>query len=170
MKMRVIIIFVFAWSSVISQNDSIRNYKWPYYGHDIPPYIGVLVGYEGLKTNNIQGGLAFNFVGSTIDPAIGGMIGGCLLYKQKLNKPSVYSFEAEAGMYGGVVAGINYNYNQTSVKVIHGIKPFVGMTFYNIQIFYGYSFYDSKEDIYAELRHNRITVRYIVPVIKLRKK
>ena len=149
-----------------SKNDD----KWPYLGSHIPPYLALAAGYEGLKTNNIQVGIMLNAFNCVVNPAVGGMAGGGIFLKQNSANNKVYSMEAELGFYAGLALGCNYNYNVTTGSSIHGIKPFVGFSAYNFQLLYGYSFYDSKSDLYKELRHNRITLRYIVPVIKLKKK
>ncbi|MES2678940.1 MAG: hypothetical protein V4635_03605 [Bacteroidota bacterium] len=147
-----------------------KDSKWPYLGSHIPPYLALAGGYEGLKTNNFHAGLMVNACNCVVTPAVGGMAGGGIFYKQNTANNKVYSLEAELGFYGGLALGCNYNYNVTTTNKIHGIKPFVGFSAYNFQLLYGYSFYNSKSDLYNELRHNRITLRYVVPVIKLKKK
>lgn len=151
------------------QTGSAKRSKWPYFGENVPRYVAISGAYEGLKTSNFQVGLQTNVMQLTVSPAVGGMVGGGLFYKQNMYLKHVYSYEAEFGFYGGLVLGINYNYNVTSVSQIQGLKPFVGIAVFNAQLFYGYSFYKSKDDINNELRHNRITFRYVIPFIKVGK-
>ncbi len=167
---RSYLFLIFYLSCFFLSNAQTTTSKWPYYGDKIPSYIGVCGGYEGLKTNNFEVGIVSNIKNIAVTPAVGGMVGGSLFYKKNMSFNNVYSYEVEFGMYSGLVLGLNYNYNVTSVNKIHGFKPFVGLAFYNVQLFYGYSFYNSKDDAKNELRHNRITLRYVLPVIKLSKK
>lgn len=146
-----------------------KTSAWPYFA-DPPPYLAVCGGYEGLKTDNVLIGLAANAFHLNISPSIGGMAGAVLYYKQNLDKARTCSFEADLGIFAGIVFGFNYNYNLTNSGRISGFKPFAGLALYNCQLFYGYCFYDSQADQLHELRHNRITARYILPVARMKKK
>ena len=170
----IAILYLFSLSICFAQNDDPLDLpidsttsKWPYFGKGIPPYIAILGGYEGLKTNNFEVGLGVSPIHTTVDPPVGAFFGPVLIYKQSFTTNKIHSYEAELGIYGGIVFGVNYNYNVTTTNKIHGFKPFIGMAFYNFHLFYGYSFYNDNDDLNNELRHNRITLRYIIPVIKL---
>jgi len=168
----LVFIIVSAISTGIAQSNS-RNRrntraKWPYTGEHVPPYIALAVGYEGLKTKNFLVGIAVNALDMLISSAAGGMVGGGLFYKQGIGPAKTNAFEAELGFYGPIVLGLNYNYNTTHAGKVSGFKPFIGLAAYNFQVFYGYSFYKDKKDITTELRHNRITLRYVIPVIRLK--
>ncbi len=152
--------------SRISKKDS----KWPYFGEVVPRYLALAAGYEGLKTNNFQIGVMLNAYSLDVTPAIGAMLGGGLFYKQNADNVKLHSYEAEFGMYAGFVLGLNYNYNITPSSEVHGLKPFIGIAVYNAQLFYGYCFYNPKGDPSDALGHNRITVRYVIPFFRFKKR
>ncbi len=146
--------------------DYTPEYHWPFINSEVPPYIAVALGYEGLQTNNLMGGLAVNLANLSGD-VWGGMAGAIFSYKQNIQDKAVYSYEGELGIYGPIVFGLNYNYNHTPDASLGSFKPFIGISFYNFQLFYGYSFYNGKKDIDQVVRHNRFTLRYIIPIKKI---
>jgi hypothetical protein len=166
-KMECIIFFFIV---LITSVNGQKNYQWPYLGVNIPRYLALTGGYEGVKTNNLIVGVAINAFKMGRIPPIGGIAGGGLFYKQSTSSAKIYSYEAEIGFYSGFALGLNYSYNVTSSSRISGFKPFIGISLYNFQILYGYCFFDSTLDKKNELKHNRITFRYIIPVLKLNKK
>jgi len=134
------------------------------------PYIGITAGYEGFKANYLTAGLAFNVTTLTIDPAVGALAGAVVSYKQNLQHPGLYSLESDLVIFGGLCFGVGLNYNKVTNNSIYGIKPLIGIAFYNFNIYYGYNFYANKLDALKELNHNRFTFRYTIPVVKLTKK
>jgi hypothetical protein len=147
-----------------------KSSHWPFFGSDIPPYISVIGGYEGLKTTNFQAGIGINLFRVVVDPPIGGMGGPIAIYKQSFSTQKIYSYEFEFGVYAGFILAVNYNLNYTSSGLIKGTKPMIGISIYNLQMIYGYSFYKDSKDLKRELRHNRIGLRYVIPFVRLSRK
>lgn len=154
-------------SCVLLCAEKKTRYKWPYLGEHVPPYLGVAAGYEGFKSSVVTAGIAFNPGHLVVHPPVGGLVGTVISYKQDLRRPGLYSLESDLGLFGGFCFGVGLNYNKVTNNEIYGIKPLIGLAFYNFNMYYGYNFYADKMDAFKELSHHKFTFRYIIPVIKL---
>lgn len=143
------------------------RYKWPYLGERIPPYLAITGGYEGFKSSMVTAGIAINPHSVLVTPAIGGMVGAVVSYKHDLKHPGLYSVESDLGLFGGFCLGVGLNYNKVTNNEIYGVKPLIGLAFYNFNMYYGYNIYADKMDVFKELSHHKFTFRYIIPVVKL---
>ena len=63
--------------------------------------------------------------------------------------------------------GLNQNYYIKGDLKTWGMKPFIGLEFYGISFIYGYNFFLTKNQI-DELSNNVFSVRYFLPVIRLK--
>lgn len=148
--------------------------KWPYLGEEIPPYLGIIAGYEGFGTKNFTVGITHNLFMSSAEGDFGktgARIGYSLYYKRNLQAQQPSSFEIDLGIFYIPSLGININYNiMNAHEHLIGIKPFVGISLYHVDFLYGYCFYQDKKDQLNVLRHNRFTVRLSIPVAKLSKR
>lgn len=167
MRKQIILMVLLSLSmGSLAQKKKIR-YKWPYLGEHIPSYFGVAAGYEGFKSSVVTAGLAFNPGHLVVHPPIGGLLGTVISYKQDLKHPGLYSVESDLGLFGGFCLGVGLNYNKVTNNEIYGIKPLIGLAFYNFNMYYGYNVYADKMDTFKELSHHKFTFRYIIPVTKL---
>lgn len=135
--------------------------KWPYF-NQTPRYIGAVLGFEGFRSNFVEGGLAFNFV--EFEDVPGGMIGGNLLYKRNVSE-RIQSYEAEVGFYTILCGGINFNWNQFDNSGLLGVKPFIGVSIFNIHVMYGYNIFQNSKNTNSQLWHNSFTIRYVMPIV-----
>lgn len=143
------------------------KYKWPYFDH-IPPFIGVIVGYEGFKSNYYEVGLAANFLRDRRITS-GGMAGGQLIYKRHFRE-NIQSYEAEIGWYRLISIGINANYHVGEDRSTFAVKPFIGLCLYNFQVSWGYNFYSNKNNEISSLRHSNFQMKYVIPIIPFKGK
>lgn len=166
MRYRIILLLLCLQVCCFAQKKKIR-YKWPYLGEHVPPYIGVAGGYEGFKSSVLTAVIALNAGHLTIHPRMGALVGAIVSYKHDLKHPGLYSVESDLGLFGGFCFGVGLNYNKVTNNEIYGIKPLIGLAFYNFNMYYGYHFYADKMDTFKELSHHKFTFRYIIPVTKL---
>jgi hypothetical protein len=146
--------------------------KWPYLNGSIPKHIGITGGFEGFYNRDFEIGICHNIVDTQLEGDIIGTphIGYNLLYKQRTNNKSIRSIELEIGIFGVFIMGFNFNYNMLLENDFIGFKPFIGLTFFNIELFYGYNFYKNINDPDALIIHNRFTARLYIPTFKLTRK
>ncbi len=166
MKYRIVLLLLCLHACCLAQKKKTR-YKWPYLGEQIPPYLAVTAGYEGFKSSMVTAGIAINPHSVLVTPAIGGMLGAVVSYKHDLRHPGLYSVESDLGLFGGFCLGVGLNYNKVTNNEIYGIKPLIGLAFYNFNMYYGYNIYADNMDAFKELSHHKFTFRYIIPVLKL---
>ena len=168
---------------------SKTDYKWPYYGYNVPRYLAAVVGYEGISYGTIELGLAGNISDTYLARKTGSMIGASILfrYNHPVNPDSVsinvfdtisgnpvplywtpdtsfWGVAIEIGNYSLISYGIGYNFNTDGTTVTHGVRPFVGTTLYNLQILYGYNIFSKKKNRIGRLLNSRIMVRYAIPL------
>lgn len=144
--------------------------KWPYFGYHIPPYLALTGGMETLNSHYFFGGLAYSVLMGSVDPKGAVFAGLRAYYKQDMNDRNNYSFEADLCVMSSIAFGFNYNYAYIPGHYINGFKPFVGLSFFNVQFYYGYCFYKNSRDPENRLVHNRFTISFNLPVLKLSKK
>ena len=143
-------------------------FHYPYYGPRIPPWMGIACGYEGFSHNCWEGGLAFHLPEFKGDNGFGQMIGGVLTYKQSTSG-RLKAVELEAGVYTPFSLGIGVNENFYEGSRTLGFRPFIGTSWYHLQILAGYNFYSQRQSSIAELDHFTIKIRYVLPVRRLYK-
>lgn len=146
--------------------------KWPYFGQNIPPFIGVQVGVEGFPVKRLTVGITHNLFMLTVygDGATTARAGYSLFYKKHFDANYPWSVEGEIGIWGIMAMGVNVNYNRIPEGSITGIKPFVGLSFFHLDFMYGYNFFNRKKDINDLLKHHVFTMRLNIPLIKLTKR
>lgn len=137
------------------------EYKWPHH-YNVPKFIGLVVGYQGVRSSFYQMGLALNFVEMHSVP--GGMLGGQLLYKRHFSE-NIQSYSAEIGFYQIICGGLNFNYHTQEAHGTFGVKPFIGLSIYHIQLMFGYNVYSNKNNEIAPLTHASIELRYVIPLV-----
>ena len=181
--MRTFVFFVFlfsvSWSSAQDYYSDINissNYtytydtsdykqKYPYIRNYSPSFLGMIAGFNVLKGQEIELGLAYNFGEYQTDF---GMTGGYqLLYKRSLERQT-NSVDLELGVYGLVAMGIGVNYNFSETVSSFGFKPFIGTSIYHFQLLYGYNFLRKKKQVWYDLPQHSLSIRYVLP-IKARK-
>lgn len=154
------------------------NYKYPYLGENIPPYIGVVLGGEGIAYPSILAGLTFNIADSYVPRKTGGIIGGSLIFKYNIpqsvdttgfdlpntNWDPYWGIQAEIGNYSLVTYGAGYSYFHVGDKGTHAFTPFLGSSFYNVQVLISYSFFNRDKNEIGKLRNGRVGIRYVVPI------
>jgi hypothetical protein len=167
---------------------SKTDYKWPYYGHNVPRYLAAVVGFEGVAYGSVELGLAGNISDTYLARKTGSMIGGSILFRYNLpiNPDSVgvnyldvdsnlatmywvpdtayYGIALEVGNYSLISFGLGYTFNTDGTNVTHGFRPFIGTTLYNFQVLYGYNFYSRKKNKIGRLRNSRLIIRYGIPL------
>ena len=144
--------------------DSIEiEYKYPYFGPFIPPYIGVIGGVEGFQSHFWEAGIVVNYLSLyTLYPS-GGYVGNTLLYKSHF-KNKLQSIELECGIYSPISIGFNLNYTYTKTDHTMGIKPFVGISIFHFQFLWGYNFFSKTRNNITELKQSSFNIRYWVPL------
>ncbi|HLP14511.1 MAG TPA: hypothetical protein VK177_21450 [Flavobacteriales bacterium] len=180
-KVTLFIFVVFSINSSFAQTettdaDSLGSYtyrvsKWPYFGPWVPSYLAITAGMETFNSHYFFAGIAYNIPkGSKVHPPSGAFIGIRTYYKQHMNDKTNYSYETDVCMMGGICLGMNYSYNHLQGEIVHGFKPFFGFTGWHIQFYYGYCFYSKDKDVNDQLVHNRFTLSFNLPVLRVGKK
>lgn len=142
------------------------KYKWPYFSY-VPKYVGLNLGVQGFGQPMFQGGVALNLL--EFDNVNGGMMGGNLLYKRDFND-NIESYNVEFGVYTYFCLGLNFNYNIQNDFGTFGVKPFIGVAFYNFQFLYGFNFFSKKNNEIQGLRSNHFELRYVIPLFSFGKR
>jgi hypothetical protein len=143
--------------------------KWPYYGQHIPPYLALTGGIETIHSHYFFGGLSWNMLMTTVENKGTALIGLRTYYKQNMNDRNNYAFETDLCLMSTIAIGFNYNYMHIPGHNISGFKPFIGISFVNVQFYYGYCFYKNGLDPEKRMVHNRFTISFNLPVLKLTK-
>lgn len=144
-------------------------FHYPYFGPRIPPWFGIVGGYEGWNTHCWEAGVAFHLAEFHSDFKTGQMVGGMLTYKQSTSG-RLKTVELEAGIYTPFSLGLGVNANFYEGSRTIGFRPFVGTSWWHLQVMAGYNFYSKRQSSIAELDHFTLKVRYVIPVARLYKK
>lgn len=160
--------------------ESSTGYKYPYYGEKIPPYIGVILGYEGVSYGSLVGGIAFNALDTYFPRKTGNMIGGSFMFRYNLpaSDPDTSGLDLPDDMYLGTFSGIRAEFGNYSVvsyalgydlffgngNVTHAFTPMIGTSFYNFQLLLSYSLYSRNANRIARIRAGRVNLRYVIPI------
>ena len=162
---------------IIKEKDG--EYKWPYYGENIPPYLGLIVGYEGVAWGSLVGGLAFNISDSYVPRKTGAMLGGAVMFRYNIPvsidttgtaaAPEDYwdpywGLRAEIGNYSTFTYALGYDLFAGGGEMTHGVTPMFGTSFYNVQVMLSYTFYSRDKNEIGRLRGGRINLRYVLPL------
>jgi hypothetical protein len=132
----------------------------------MPPFMGVVIGYEGLHNHCVEGGVVFHMLDVYNDKLpVGNMVGFTLTYKHSLTNP-LNTIEAEAGIYSPVCLGFGLSENFYSGTHTIGFRPFLGTAWFHLQILAGYNFYSKKRNDYAELDNFTVKIRYVIPIVR----
>lgn len=177
--MRIIVCFVFLISAFASKaqdryyyDDSYSNYnytydktefkrKYPFARNYTPAFLGLVVGYNFLKAQEVEAGLTYNFVETNTDF---GMTGGYqLMYRRSLER-ELNAVDLEMGIYGLVSMGFGVNYNFSKDVSAFGFKPFIGTSIYHFQLLYGYNFLRKKKQEWYQLSQHSLSIRYVIPL------
>lgn len=136
------------------------SYKWPY-NSDVPRYVGLVVGWEGFRENYYQVGLVANFM--EMNYAVGGLVGGKLLYQRHVRE-NIHRYQLELGFYNIICGGVNFNYSVQDIHSTFAVKPFIGLSLFNISVMYGYNFINKNKNQITSLRNSSFEVRYVLPL------
>lgn len=135
--------------------------KYPYAKGYTPSFLGLVVGANVLKPQEIEVGLAYNFVETPTDF---GMTGGYqLIYKRSLER-NMNTIDLEMGVYGLISVGMDVNYSFSKDASVFGFKPLIGTSFYHFQVLYGYNFIRRKKQEWYDLSRHSLSVRYVLPL------
>jgi len=145
-------------------------FHYPYLGPRIPPWMGITIGYEGYQTNCWEAGLIFHLpdYNDQSGHKRGVIVGGAFTYKQSFSN-RLKTIELEGGAYAPVSIGFGFNENFYGGSRIFGFRPFLGTSWFHLQILAGYNFYSKRTVDIADLDHFTIKVRYAIPVRRLYK-
>ena len=141
-------------------------FHYPYYGTRIPPFMGIVAGYEGIRNHCVEVGLIFHMADFNSDRAWGSIVGLAAMFKKSLTN-DLTTIEAEAGIYSpfSIGVGLNGNFYQGTRTV--GFRPFIGTSWYHLQFLAGYNFFSRKQNDLAELDKFTLKIRYAIPVRRI---
>jgi hypothetical protein len=173
-KKLALIISLFFSSLCAAQSDTVVQdtawmdfdtipFKWPYYGPYIPPWYGVVAGYEGWNLHCWEVGVAFHLANFHSDNKKGQITGGMLTYKQSFTG-RLKTVELEAGFYTPFTIGVGLNENFYEGTATFGFRPFIGTSLWHIQLIAGYNFYSKRQTNISDLDHFTLKFRYVLPV------
>lgn len=135
--------------------------KYPYVKGYTPSFLGLIVGYNFLKAQEVEAGLTYSFNEGPTD--FGLTAGYQLIYKRSLER-ELNAVDIEMGVYGLVSMGIGVNYNFSNDVSAFGFKPFIGTSIYHFQLLYGYNFLRKKKREWYQLSPHNLTIRYVIPL------
>lgn len=135
--------------------------KYPYVKGYAPAFLGLVVGYNFLKAQEVEIGVSYNLNGG---PTRFGMTSGYqLIYKRSLEREQ-NAIGLEMGVYGSLSMGIGMNYNFSNDISAFGFKPFIGTSIYHFQLLYGYNFLRKKKQEWYQLSRHSLSIRYVIPL------
>jgi len=175
----VLLLLLFICSGVAAQNGNLVGdpeqkvvydtiaFHYPYYGKRVPPFLGIVAGYEGYRNNCWEAGIALNMI-DTYNPerSNGAIVGFIFTYKQSLEN-DLKTAEAEAGLYSPFSIGAGFSESFYMGTRTFGFRPFVGTSWYHLQVMLGYNFYSKNRNELAELDNLTVKVRYVLPVVRI---
>ncbi|MDG1330841.1 MAG: hypothetical protein P8P74_00815 [Crocinitomicaceae bacterium] len=135
--------------------------KYPYAKNYSPSFLGLIVGYNFLKAQEVQLGLTYNFAETTTD--FGMTSGYQLIYRRSLER-ELNAVDLEIGVYGLISLGMGVNYNFSNDVSAFGFKPFIGTSIYHFQLLYGYNFIRKKKQEWYQLPKHSLSIRYVLPL------
>jgi hypothetical protein len=145
--------------------DSLNPIKYPYFKNETPPLIGLLLGYNFIQSRELILGVMWN---TSINNGLktGMMSGPSLNYAYNLDN-KIHRFDLDLGLYSPISAGIGANYTFSGSQRIFGFKPFIGTTFYHVQLLYGYNFFGKKNNDIMQIAHHHLQLRAVIPLRRL---
>ena len=180
MRILLLVIFISVAGALAAQSAPIPSpsdsdfvpsdtvaFHYPYYGKRIPPFLGIVAGYDGFSNPCWEAGLIFHVADYySEEHAWGAITGFAVTYKQSLSN-SLKTLEAEAGIYTPFSLGVGFSENFYDGTRAFGFRPFLGTSWYHVQVLAGYSFYSSKQSYISELSRFTVKIRYALPVTRL---
>ena len=142
-------------------NEEDYKRKYPYAKGYSPSFLGLIGGYNFLKPQEIEIGLAYSFNEGITD--FGMTSGYQLIYKRSLEREQ-NAVDLEMGIYGLVSMGIGVNYSFSNDVSAFGFKPFIGTSIYHVQLLYGYNFIRKKKQQWYQLSRHSLSIRYVIPL------
>lgn len=143
-------------------------FHYPYFGTRIPPFFGIVGGYEGFNNPCWEAGVIFHMADYNSDNAWGSVVGFAATFKKSL-KNDLKTIEAEAGIYTPLSIGVGLNANFYQGTRTIGFRPFLGTSWYHLQILAGYNFFSKRQNDLAEIDHFALKIRYVIPVARIYK-
>lgn len=154
------------------------EYKWPYYGENIPPYVGFILGYEGVAYGSLVGGIAFNAAEAYVPRKTGAMLGGAIMFRynlpveieEEIKSSSIdywgpyWGLRAELGNYSTFTYALGLDLFVGAGEMTPAVTPMFGTSFYNFQLLLSYAFYSKNTNQIGRLRGGRINLRYVLPL------
>ncbi len=140
-------------------------YKYPYLGSHVPPWFGIIGGYEGFRTDCWHAGIVFNLGEIYSEIGRGDLAGIILNYKRSFSG-QLNTFEAELGIYTTLAFGFGFNQNFSDGSRTFGFRPFLGTSLWHFQVLAGYNFYSKNQEI-EELYHFTLQLRYTLPLFEI---
>jgi len=135
--------------------------KYPYVKGYAPAFVGLVVGYNFLKAQEVEIGLSYNLnEGRT---RFGMTSGYQLIYKRSIEREQ-NAVDLEMGVYSILSIGIGVNYNFSNDISAFGFKPFIGTSIYHFQLLYGYNFLRKKKQEWYQLSRHSLSIRYVIPL------
>lgn len=136
--------------------------KYPYIKNYTPAFLGLVVGYNFLKAQEIEAGLTYNFAETTTN--FGMTAGYQLMYRRSLER-EMNAVDLEMGVFGliSLGMGVNYNFARNNVSAF-GFKPFVGTSIYHFQLLYGYNIIRKQKQEWYQLSRHSLSIRYVIPL------
>ena len=150
-----------------SLTDDTTEYirKYPYF-KDTPPLLGLILGYDFTRTNQFEFGFMLNLSESD-GTRTGVMIGPSLTYKRNFES-NINSIDLDIGVYSPLVLGFGINSNFNETDHLLGFRPFIGTSFYHMQITYGYNFFRNKKNENLKLNHHSVQFKLVIPLTRLK--
>ena len=134
------------------------------------PAVGFVGGISGFKTNDYEIGLGINIMETRpLNKAFNKpFLGISMAANFNAHHKDLIGESLNLWFNGLIVMGLNQNWYSDGKFQTFGIKPFAGLEFYGISFIYGYNFFLNNNEI-NELTNHIFSIRYFVPVIRLRK-
>lgn len=135
--------------------------KYPYAKNYTPAFLGLVVGANVLNPQQVELGLAYNFVDFR---TTFGMTGGYqMVYKRSLVR-DLNAVDVELGIYGLVSLGLGVNYSFSNEISAVGFKPIIGTSMYHFQLLYGYNVVRKEKRDWYDLSRHSLSIRYVLPL------
>jgi len=139
--------------------------KYPYF-KDTPPLLGLIIGHDFLQPKQLAFGFMLNLSESD-GLKTGMMFGPSLTYKRNF-ETTISTIDLDIGLYSPLVFGFGINSNFNETDHLLGFKPFIGTSFYHMQLTYGYNFFRNSKNEKLKLSYHSVQFKLVLPLTRLK--
>jgi len=153
------------WKYSLIDDSTEYIQKYPYF-KDTPPLLGLTTGHNLLQSKQLEFGIMLNF-GGNYGFKRGVMSGPSITYRRNF-ETTINTIDLDIGLYSPLVLGFGINSNFNETDHLLGFRPFIGTSFYHMQLTYGYNFFRNSKNENLKLSHHSVQFKLVIPLTRLK--